>query len=278
MTDTKEGDRILTAQQKQQQKVHTDRHNQSHRTTQRTFGYLNDHGTSHFSVVDQYGNAVAMTTSVNTNFGSHVRSPSTGILFSNTMDDFSKPDRPNHYGLKPSVSNYIQPMKRPLSSVSPTMVFRHDANRRTNDGLGDLVLVIGASGGPKIITAVLQVLIRIIYMGQHVFDAVLHPRIHNQLIYHNGAITATEKAKIVTSKKQTNPEQHDDDSSIEYDINVIQRTRDALVRRNHQLIDIDFSGTVQAISLDYEGSDNDQGRPILSGVSDPRKDGAPAGY
>ena len=158
------------------------------------------------------------------------------------------------------------------------MVFRHDANRRTNDGLGDLVLVIGASGGPKIITAVLQVLIRIIYMGQHVFDAVLHPRIHNQLIYHNGAITATEKAKIVTSKKQTNPEQHDDGSSIEYDINVIQRTRDALVRRNHQLIDIDFSGTVQAISLDYEGSDNDQGRPILSGVSDPRKDGAPAGY
>jgi hypothetical protein len=128
-------------------------------------------------------------------------------------------------------------------------------------------------------------------MGQNVFDAVLHPRIHNQLIYHNGAITATEQAKIVTtaatkkvpSERGTdlnNDSNNDNDNNedttrIEYDINVSQRTRDALLRRQHELIDIDFSGTVQAIYLDYETS---QERPILSGVSDPRKDGTPAGY
>ena len=296
ITDAKEGDRTFKQQRqsRRQQQQHQDqskRPKDHQRQTQRTFGYLNDHGTSHFSVVDQYGNAVAMTTSINTNFGSHVRSPSLGIIFSNTMDDFSKPDLPNHYGLKPSISNYIQPGKRPLSSMTPTMVFRtrtHNANDdRSTDShndMGDLILVIGASGGPKIITAVLQVLIRIIYMGQKVFDAVLHPRIHNQLIYHNGAITATEQAKIVTSTNNLKSDDVGNDggddnknnATIEYDINVVQRTRDALSRRNHELIDIDFSGTVQAIHIDYET--NDPERPMLSGVSDPRKDGTPAGY
>jgi gamma-glutamyltranspeptidase len=291
ITDAQEGDRIMTATnplqppppQRQRRRRKLESHS-TDRSVQRSFGYLDDHGTSHFSVVDQYGNAVAMTTSINTNFGSHVLSPSTGILFSNTMDDFSKPDLPNHYGLKPSVSNYIQSQKRPLSSMSPTMVFRETSN---HDDLGDLVLVLGASGGPKIITAVLQVLLRTIYLGENLLDAVLYPRVHDQLLYHGGAVTAAERAKLTAMKDSSTNKKPENDSAatiLEYDITVSKRTRDALQRRFHDVIDIDFSGTVQAIGLDYEmmtnadSTNTNTNRHILTGVSDPRKDGAPAGY
>jgi len=82
------------------------------------FGYLNDHGTSHFSIVDEDGNAVAVTTSVNTYFGSSFISPSTGVLLSSTMADFGNPGKPDPFGLKPSEANFIQPGKIPLSSMS----------------------------------------------------------------------------------------------------------------------------------------------------------------
>jgi gamma-glutamyltranspeptidase len=269
VTDAKEGDRPFRS--KSYQRMHL-------RKLQRSFGYLNDHGTSHFSVVDRHGNAVAMTTSINTNFGSHVRSPSTGILFSNTMDDFSKPDVPNHYGLKPSKSNYIQPNKRPLSSMSPTLVFR-EATRYTDtetaagddheDDWGPLVLVIGASGGPKIITSVLQVILRFLWAGQDLLDAVLHPRLHDQLIYHGAAVTATEQATLQLRKTR------DNDVTSDWTIDMSNQTREALRMRRHELLSIDFSGTVQAIAIDYE---NGMLRPLYSGMSDPRKGGTPAGY
>jgi gamma-glutamyltranspeptidase len=87
--------------------------------------------------------------SVNTYFGSNVVSPSTGILLSNTMDDFSSPGRPNYFGLQPSTANYIHANKKPLSSMSPTLVFAKEeeedngADDNDNDW-GDLVLVLGA--------------------------------------------------------------------------------------------------------------------------------------
>ncbi len=110
-----------------------------------------DHGTSHLSVLDQWGNAVAMTTTVNLHFGSHVVSPSTGILFNNQMDDFSIPNASNYFGLAPSPFNFPQPHKRPLSSMSPSILL----NRH-----GRVRLVGGASGGPRIITATAQVFFR----------------------------------------------------------------------------------------------------------------------
>jgi len=118
------------------------------------FGYLNDHGTSHFSIVDSEGNSVSMTTSINTYFGSQVVSQSTGIIFSNTMDDFSNPGLPDYYGLKPSKANYIQPNKRPLSSMSPTMLYQTtNITKKTNTHTildGKLALVLGGSGGVSI--------------------------------------------------------------------------------------------------------------------------------
>ena len=220
----------------------------------RRFGYLNDHGTSHFSVVDKNGNAVAMTSSVNTYFGSNVFSSSTGIVLNNQMDDFASPGRPNFFGLHPSEANYITPGKKPLSSMSPTMIFRRSLASQ-NATFGDLTLVVGASGGPKIITAVLQVLLNHIMRGLPLFESIVHPRLHDQLIYHNAAVTTTELATLEQGPT----------------IDVSQRTRDALKRRGHGLLDVDYAGTVQAVAVDLETKQ-------LSAACDVRKGGSPDGY
>jgi gamma-glutamyltranspeptidase len=95
----------------------------------------------------QHSFQVALTTTINTGFGSKVVSPSTGILLNNEMDDFSIPDTQNFFGLAPSEANFIRPGKRPLSSMSPTIVLQN----------GNLRMVAGASGGPLIITGTAQV-------------------------------------------------------------------------------------------------------------------------
>jgi gamma-glutamyltranspeptidase len=276
VSDAKEGDRIKQRHRKSSSdSLHGRRRRGLNRLLQRPFGYLEDFGTSHFSVVDRNGHAVAMTTSVNTNFGSLVYSPSTGILFSNTMDDFSKPGVPNHYGLRPAESNYIMPGKRPLSSMSPTLVFRERSTDDTaNNDLGDLVLAIGASGGPKIITSVLQVLLHYIYMGKPLLESVLHPRLHDQLLYHGSSVTAAEHAELTvppTTPKNDGVGVANTSLVQSVLLDVSPRTRAALVTRGHRLLDIDFSGTVQAIAVDLETRK-------LTAVSDPRKGGSPAGY
>ena len=103
-------------------------------------------------------------------------SPSTGILLNNQMDDFASVGRPNYFGLTPSPLNYPEPFKRPLSSMSPTIVF---------DNLGKVKMVIGASGGPKIITATLQTILNHLFAGLDLFTANSRPRIHDQLLYHD---------------------------------------------------------------------------------------------
>ena len=137
---------------------------------------VEDHGTTHVSVVDADRNAVAMTSTINTPFGSKVVSRSTGILLNNEMDDFSVPNETNHYGLAPSAANFIAPRRRPLSSMSPTVVLdaNHDPPR--------VVAVAGASGGPRIITAVAQVLLNVLARGMSPLDAVVAPRVHHQLV------------------------------------------------------------------------------------------------
>jgi gamma-glutamyltranspeptidase/glutathione hydrolase len=131
----------------------------------------NDGGTSHLSVIDGQGNAVACTTSINTAFGSMVRIPDTGILLNNTMDDFSaQPGTPNVYGLVGSEANSIAPHKRPLSSMTPTIVLRKDG----------VAAAAGASGGPFIISGTLQTLLNAIVFEQDAEAAVAAPRVHHQ--------------------------------------------------------------------------------------------------
>ena len=232
-----------------------DRRKQRRRLAGRPFGYLEDSGTSHLSVIDKDGNSVAVTSSVNGIFGSWVFSEDTGVLLGNTMDDFGVPSKVNFFGLTPSEANFIKPGKRPLSSMSPTMVFRHQSEAVENS-LDGLILTIGGSGGPKIITAVLQVLINILLLGMGLFDSMAKGRVHDQLVYHGAVVTATEKMSLVK------------DVTLE----VTNRTKDALRRRGHnELLEIDYTGCVQAVFFDQETE-------TLSAVSDIRKGGSPAGY
>ncbi|SQI44468.1 Gamma-glutamyltranspeptidase precursor [Leminorella richardii] len=127
--------------------------------------------TTHFSVVDAEGNAVAVTYTLNTNFGSGIVAGSSGILMNNQMDDFSaKPGVPNVYGLIGGEANAIQPAKRPLSSMSPTIV--------TQDGKP--VLVTGSPGGSRIITTVLQIVLNTVEFKMNIAEATNAPRIHHQ--------------------------------------------------------------------------------------------------
>ncbi len=127
--------------------------------------------TTHFSIVDREGNAVAMTYTLNGSFGSGVTVPGLGFLLNNEMDDFTaKPGSPNMFGLVQGEANAIQPRKRPLSSMTPTIVLRN----------GKPYLVVGAPGGSRIITGVLQVMLNVIDFGMNVQDAIDQPRFHHQ--------------------------------------------------------------------------------------------------
>ncbi|WP_232036624.1 gamma-glutamyltransferase [Pragia fontium] len=127
--------------------------------------------TTHFSVVDSQGNAVAVTYTLNTNFGSGIVAGKSGILLNNQMDDFSaKPGVPNVYGLIGGEANAVQAGKRPLSSMSPTIV--------TKDG--KVVLVTGSPGGSRIITTVLQIVLNTIEFNMNIAEATNAPRIHHQ--------------------------------------------------------------------------------------------------
>ena len=200
-------------------------------------------------------------------------SEKTGIILNNQMDDFATPGLNNIYGLIPTESNYIVPGKKPLSSMSPTLVFRVNKDPSTmpsssspgnNDNskessprprLGPLVMALGASGGPKIITAVAQVLINFVALGMPLYESVIHARIHDQLIYRDAAVAGVETRKLNTGEE----------------IVVSQRTRDALERRNHVLREITGTGVVQAVAVDFETN-------TLDAVCDVRKGGSPDGY
>jgi len=127
--------------------------------------------TTHFSVVDKQGNAVAVTYTLNTYFGSGIVAGKSGILMNNEMDDFSaKPGTPNVYGLVGGEANAVQPAKRPLSSMSPTIVAKG----------GKTWLVTGSPGGSRIITTVLQMVVNSIDFGMNVAEATNAPRFHHQ--------------------------------------------------------------------------------------------------
>ena len=127
--------------------------------------------TTHYSIVDGFGNIVSTTTTLNTAFGSGIIIKDTGILMNNEMDDFSaSPNQPNYFGLLGTHANRIEPLKRPLSSMTPTIVFNEDKP----------YLVTGAQGGSRIITAVLQVILNYYEFGLSPEDAVYKSRYHHQ--------------------------------------------------------------------------------------------------
>jgi gamma-glutamyltranspeptidase / glutathione hydrolase len=127
--------------------------------------------TTHFSVMDRFGNAVANTYTLNFAFGSGYSVDGAGFLLNNEMDDFSaKAGAPNAYGLLGGDANAIAPRKRPLSSMSPTILFKD----------GEAVLATGSPGGSTIITVVLQLLLNVVDFGMNIAEATAAPRIHHQ--------------------------------------------------------------------------------------------------
>lgn len=182
-----------------------------------TGAIADDHGTSHLSVVDGAGNAVACTTSINTAFGSMVVAGDTGIILNDTMDDFSaQPGAPNAFGLVGSEANAVAPGKRPLSSMSPTIVTRG----------GQVAAVAGGSGGPLIITGTLQALLNAIVFGQDATQAVGAARIHHQWM---PPLLLVEPG-------------------------IDRGTRDALARLGHRLVEAATGASVQLVLRAPDGT------------------------
>ena len=127
--------------------------------------------TTHYAVVDEAGNAVAVTVTLNSQFGSTVTVPGLGFLLNDNMDNFAgNPGKTNQYGLVQGEANAIQPHKRPVGSMTPTIVLKD----------GKLVMVVGTPGGPTILNSVLQAILNVIDFRMNAQDAVAAPRIHHQ--------------------------------------------------------------------------------------------------
>lgn len=150
-----------------------------------------DRHTTHIATADAQGNWVAITSTINTSFGSKVVVPGTGVLLNNQMDDFSlQPGVPNAFGLVGEQANRVEPRKRPLSSMSPTLVLQD----------GQPVLTLGAAGGPTIISQVTQVLLRHLALGEPLDEAMAGLRVHQQwqpdLLFIESAMTPDIRAAL----------------------------------------------------------------------------------
>jgi gamma-glutamyltranspeptidase/glutathione hydrolase len=166
-------------------------------------------GTTHFSVRDAFGNAVACTLSINTRFGSKVLVPKTGIVLNNHMDDFTLHPSGNIYGLLGNDANSLQPRKRPLSSMSPTIILQGERPE----------LIVGGAGGPRIISATLQAILNVLDFGMPVDKAVQAPRIHHQWM----------------------------PDTLNVEVEIAPETRRSLERLGHAIRERSVLGVVQAI-------------------------------
>ncbi|XP_024540946.1 glutathione hydrolase 2 [Selaginella moellendorffii] len=219
---------------------------------------LVDHGTCHFGIIDQDRNALSMTTTVNWRFGSMLLSKSTGILLNNEMNDFAVPKAVVRGEFPPAEVNFVAPNKRPLSSMSPTIVLQD----------GQLRAVLGASGGIKIITGVAQVFLNYFVRGKDALHSVTTPRVHHQLVPNE---VECEDWTLVTNELVEVPE-------------VI---RDGLSARQHKVVETTGYCVTQLVlhdlhvpAINHKPSLNNStvyfGR--ITGVSDYRKHGSPAGF
>ncbi len=172
--------------------------------------------TTHISAADKAGNWVAITTTLNTSFGSKVMIPGTGVMMNNQMDDFSmQPGVANAFGLVGVEANSIQPGKRPLSSMSPTLLLKE----------GKPVLTLGAAGGPTIITQVVQGLVNRVDLNMSLAEALASVRVHHQW---KPDLLLTEKTMPESISKE-------------------------LIRRGHQIKVRNYMGATQAISVNDRG-------------------------
>jgi gamma-glutamyltranspeptidase/glutathione hydrolase len=155
--------------------------------------FIESEETTHLSVVDKDGNAVAVTTTLNGGYGSRVVVAGSGFFLNNEMDDFSvKPGAPNMYGAVGGEANKIEPGKRMLSSMTPTIVEKE----------GKLFMVVGTPGGTTIITSVFQTILNVIDHGMTMQEAVEAKRIHSQwapdLVFNEkGAMTVADSLELV---------------------------------------------------------------------------------
>ena len=149
--------------------------------------------TTHFSIVDKEGNAVSITTTLNSGYGSKVMVKDAGFFLNNEMDDFSiKPGVPNQFGLVGGIANQIHPGKRMLSSMTPTILEQN----------GDLAMVVGTPGGSTIITSVFQTILNVVDHGMSMQEAVNFPRIHHQwlpdrILIEKNALNEDIKSKLM---------------------------------------------------------------------------------
>lgn len=196
------------------------------------FFAANDSGTSHLSVIDKHGNAVACTETINLTYGSFVVVPEFGFILNDEMDDFAaRPGEPNAFGLIQSAANAVAPRKKPLSSMTPTIVIED----------GKAIGAMGASGGPRIITATFQVLLNQIRFGLKPQAAVNQPRLHHQWAPNRLSLEAK----------------------------LFDKLKASLQTRGHEVLSSSGLGVSQSVGR----IDNK-----LFGGSDPRKLGRPAGY
>ncbi|XP_060662289.1 scoloptoxin SSD14 [Drosophila nasuta] len=137
------------------------------------FSSVEDHGTAHISVLAPNGDAISVTSTINGDLGARLRSRQTGFILNDQMNDFSKPGSVNAFGIPDSPANYIKPGKRPMSSACPSIVL---------DKQGNVQLVVGGAGGPKITTSVAQAILRYFVLKESVYNAVNSGRLHHQLV------------------------------------------------------------------------------------------------
>ncbi len=136
--------------------------------------------TTHYSVADQFGNAVSTTYTINGAYGNKIVVEGLGFLLNNEMDDFSaKPGAPNQFGLIGSEANSIQPKKRMLSSMTPTIILSRPVGNPSGN-VDKPFMVLGSPGGSTIITSVMQVILNVLDFDMNIYDAVAAPRIHHQ--------------------------------------------------------------------------------------------------
>ncbi|KAE8775107.1 Gamma-glutamyltranspeptidase 1 [Hordeum vulgare] len=204
---------------------------------------LQDHGTSHLSIVDGERNAVSMTSTVNSYFGSLILSPSTGVLLNNEMDDFSMPGNTTANSPPPAPNNFVAPLKRPLSSMCPTIVLKD----------GKLKAAVGASGGSMIPAGTIEVLLNHFAKNMDPLSSVMAPRVYHQLI--------------------PNVVQYENWTTVTGDRFLLDAaTRGDLLKKGHVLKPL-AGGTISQLVVH-----NVESRGDLTAVSDPRKGGVPAGY
>ena len=204
------------------------------------YDFPRNHGTTHISVIDKDGMTTSLTSTINLIWGSQLHDPVTGIILNDEMDDFSQVNNSNAFRLEPSPYNYIKPFKRPMSSSAPTIIL--------NPVSGAVELVLGASGGTRILTSVLDAIVKYLDWRMDLLNVVEKPRLHHQLL-----------PETISMEKG-------------YDRDVLRYLRNA----GHVYEEYDKSNAKAEIQVVRRIEDED-GTIRLEAVSDSRKNGIAAG-